>query len=482
MPTSVFIDHHAHGLAFYLNGDLQFDTTDEGIYHEYLVAPALAIARQRFPETPLRILICGGGDGLAARDVLWFSQVTHVDLVDYNPDVIELGKTLFKRFNQDSLEDPRLQIYSQDAFEFVAQHPSEPYHVILCDFTYPTSSQETQIYSWDWFQRLHRVLVDGGLVTSNGVSPETRTSGFWCLYQTLRAAQLNPKPLQLSIPSFRQHGYGDWGFFLGSRQAILRSEVERLSFPPQFQICTQERLLKAFQFQRIFAEMRHHLPIHTLDCPQLYYYLLNPGQGIQDPDPTDQVDFLDIDDQGVTFVGQQDQLSLESTIKIWLDHLDPALETGEDPDWNRLLPVHHRYHHANMTGEWITYVKHLVSEIDLSKLLSRLLDRSQELPPKVAQNLRNLAAKLRSGESLVILPPHVAELVTMLSVTLMMANLITPDAVFAKGYYSRPASYHSGSSYPSSGSSGMKVFGVILSVVGGLFLLGLNSVTPDQDD
>jgi spermidine synthase len=69
MPNSLFIEQHDHSIAFYINGDLQFDTADEAIYHEYLVIPAIALAIRRFPQTDLRILICGGGDGLALRDV-----------------------------------------------------------------------------------------------------------------------------------------------------------------------------------------------------------------------------------------------------------------------------------------------------------------------------------------------------------------------------------------------------------------------------
>ncbi len=119
MPTSLFIEHHTNGFAFYINGDLQFDTADEALYHEYLVIPAVALAVGRFPDTGLRVLICGGGDGLAARDVLRFPEVHYIDLVDYNPDVLELAQTVFKPFNQGSLESDRLTVYAQEAFEFI---------------------------------------------------------------------------------------------------------------------------------------------------------------------------------------------------------------------------------------------------------------------------------------------------------------------------------------------------------------------------
>jgi spermidine synthase len=84
MHNSLFIENHNHGIAFYINGDLQFDTVDEAIYHEYLVIPAISLAVKRFPDTNLRVLICGGGDGLAARDIQRFKEVKAIDLVDYN--------------------------------------------------------------------------------------------------------------------------------------------------------------------------------------------------------------------------------------------------------------------------------------------------------------------------------------------------------------------------------------------------------------
>jgi spermidine synthase len=76
------------------------------------------------------------------------------------------------------------------------------------------------------------------------------------------------------------------------------------------------------------------------------------------------------------------------------------------------------------------------------------LERAQELPPQIASDLKQLAEKFRTGKPLPNLPPRVAEFVMMLSVTLLMANLVTPDTVFAKG------SYSSGSSGYSSGRSG----------------------------
>ena len=477
MPTSLFIEHHANGFAFYINGDLQFDTADEALYHEYLVIPAISLAVGRFPETGLRVLICGGGDGLAARDVLRFSEVNHIDLVDYNPDVIELAQTVFKPFNGGSLESDRLTVYTQEAFEFVSNIPDNFYHVVVCDFTYPTAQEDTSIYSREWFQQVSRVLVPAGIISTNGVSPEKSTTGFWCLYQTLLSASFWAKPLQLEIPSFRQHGYGNWGFFLASPLSINRSELESISLPDNLQTITHEQLVQSFIFVAKIADVRHNITIHTLGCPQLYYYLLNPGfELLERDDEKTAVDFLDIYESSNGLLATHDLLKLESMAQVWLERIYQSPNSLDNhPDLTKLLPVQHRYHSPKMTREWLAYLKQLLAEIDLSRLLSSLLERSQELPPQIAKDLKQLAEKLRTGKPLQNLPPKTAEFVMMLSVTLLMANIVTPDTVFAKGSSSSNDTTYLGveGDYGVDSSWFNKFFGLIFTVAGLMWIFDI---------
>lgn len=491
MPTSLFIERHDSGLAFYINGDLQFDTADEALYHEYLAVPAIALAVGRFPQGGLRVLICGGGDGLAARDVLRFPQVSHIDLVDCNPEVLELANTVFKPHNAGSLASARVRAHVREAFEFVSAIPDCSYHAVICDFTYPTRPEETGIYSREWFQQVSRVLVAGGIVSTNGVSPENRTTGFWCLYQTLLSAGVVAKPLQLSIPSFQRHGYGKWGFFLGSPVPVERGEIEGLAFPDAFpenlRALTGENLLRAFVFDAKIASGRHEVPAHTLACPQLFYYLLNPAAEVPETaEAGETVDFLDIQEAGTGLFGSGDLLELESVARAWLETMAQSPDLASPAEMAKLLPVQHRYQSPKMAGEWLAHVRHLLGEIDISRLLSSLLERAQELPPKIAGDLRELADKIRTGDPLSKLPPSTAQVVMILSVTLLMANLQTPDAVFAKGFSSGGSRSFSGGtrSYSSSGGSGggtyddsinwmNKMLGFILTAGGCIILAGV---------
>ena len=68
-PATLVLERLPGRLRLYLGGDLQFDTADEAIYHERLAHPALMAARARF-SGPLDVLVLGGGDGLAVRELL----------------------------------------------------------------------------------------------------------------------------------------------------------------------------------------------------------------------------------------------------------------------------------------------------------------------------------------------------------------------------------------------------------------------------
>lgn len=477
MPNSIFIEHTADGLAFYLSGDLQFDTADEAMYHEYLVAPTIALAAQRFPTTPLRVLICGGGDGLAARDVLRFSQVGEVVLVDYSPEVLELARTVFRPYNQGSLSgDPalgadRVAVHIQEAFEFVTALPDACFHAVICDFTFPTCAEDTQVYSREWFQQLARVLVDGGLVSINGVSTEHCTLGFWCLYQTLRSAELDAKPMRLEIPSFQHHGYGDWGFFLASKGAIERAELESLSFPDSLQVLPKS-WMHAFQIRQDIADRRHTVPIDTLDSPQLLYYLLNPGSPTEVLESPDFTDFLDLQEPGTRLIGTQNLLELDAIVELWLDRWHQPDPTLLPPD--PMLPVQHHYHTPKMTEEGLGYSRSLLGQIEGDQLLAALLERAKELPPKLAQDLKQLREKMRSGQPFTYVSDHTNELMIMLMVTLLMANTAAPDAVFAKGSSSGGSTTYIDSSgnYSSGGSFGWLGFWSMM--IGGMWLWNLS--------
>jgi spermidine synthase len=506
--ASLFIEHCPNGLAFYINGELQFHTEDEQIYHEYLVVPAIALAVKRFldlsvspsPNEGLRVLICGGGDGLAARDVLRFPEVSSIDLVDFNPEVIELGKTVFAPFNDHSLIDRKVNIHIQDAFLFLSDrlkniaNSGDRYHVVICDFTYPTDPEETRVHTQEWFQLVRQVLHPQGIIAENAVSPDRNTSGFWCMYQTIWSAGAIAKPMQVSIPSFHQHGYGNWGFLLAANeQAITKTELTHIHLPNGLRSLNLNALLAAFNFADAIAEQRFTVNIHSLQAPQLLYYLLNP-QMIASTDQTDQTDqtsqyinFLDLDDaMEINRLSQSwlrslaiNPMRLESVAKLWLEQMQKA-----DPDLQKLLPVQNPYHTPKMTVSWLGSVPQLLEQINLPRLIDRIIARGKNLSPQAIADLQQLLTKLQSGNqeanggnrdlalnrSKSFQFSTSTKLLISITVTMLVANLIAPDSVFAKG----------SSSYSSGGDSelGWGFAGLIMTTAG---IVWLSNLYADAD-
>ena len=89
-------------LRLYLNGNLQFSSRDEYRYHEALVHPGLS----RLPHAR-RVLVLGGGDGLAVREVLNYPPVESVTLVDLDPAMTRLfSNELLPSLNRHALKAP----------------------------------------------------------------------------------------------------------------------------------------------------------------------------------------------------------------------------------------------------------------------------------------------------------------------------------------------------------------------------------------
>ncbi|NJL54951.1 hypothetical protein HC928_07010 [bacterium] len=253
-----------------------------------------------------------------------------------------------------------------------------------------------------------------------------------------------------------------------------------------------------------------------MNYPQLFYYLLNPTakldvtteieHELESLDyPLNYIDFLDVCELGTALLDRRDLLKLESFAAVWLEqiHQVQTQNTSDvQPDFAQLVPVQHRYHSSGMTVEWLAYLKQLLTQIDLSKLLPRLVERSQELPPKIATDLKKLAKNIREGRSLAALPPSTLEFIALLSTSLLMANLITPDIVFAKGFSNSGSSYRSydtnryyrsshrdadcipDPNYPGNCDpiSAWKILGFLITALGGIWLYNLISKYASDDE
>jgi spermidine synthase len=216
------ITHLGDDVRLYIDGNLQFASSDEHRYHEALVHPAFA-AREQLTSAPARrALILGGGDGLALRELLRYPQLEHVDLVDLDPRMTELFRDEPKlaALNERSLADARVQVHNADAMIWLENLRGEagarPWDIVIVDLPDPNNLSLGKLYTVAFYRLVRAVLADDGVAVVQSTSPHLSPNAYWCVVATLDAAELHPLPYHAHVPSF-----GDWGFNLVAKQPLV---------------------------------------------------------------------------------------------------------------------------------------------------------------------------------------------------------------------------------------------------------------------
>ncbi|MFA5242259.1 MAG: polyamine aminopropyltransferase [Sulfuricella sp.] len=202
-------------IRLFLNGNLQFSSRDEYRYHEALVHPALQAIKQ-----PRQVLVLGGGDGLAVREILKYPGVEHITLVDLDPHMTDLFKRLpmLRALNQDALLSPKVSIVNADGFQWLDQS-NDFYDFIVVDFPDPTNFMLGKLYTNTFYRLLEKHLSQHGLAVIQATSPLYARKSFWCIDQTLRSVGLKTAPYHALVPSF-----GEWGYIIAGHRPYTPPE------------------------------------------------------------------------------------------------------------------------------------------------------------------------------------------------------------------------------------------------------------------
>lgn len=192
----------------FLNGNLQFSSKDEHRYHEALVHPALS----SIPDVK-NVLVLGGGDGLAVREILKYPSIKHITLVDLDPNITQFFATNqpMRALNQDALNHAKVTVINDDARQWLMQN-SQIFDVIIADFPDPSNYSVGKLYTVSMYQLLQKHLSQQGLVVVQSTSPYYAPRAFWSIDKSMQSAGLNTYPYHVHVPSF-----GDWGYIMGTK-------------------------------------------------------------------------------------------------------------------------------------------------------------------------------------------------------------------------------------------------------------------------
>lgn len=244
-------------IRLFIDGHLQFAETDEYRYHEALVHPVMS-----WGTSPAeRVLVLGGGDGLAIREILKYPDVQRIDLVDLDPEMTELGREFapMVRLNEGSMLSSRVHVYNQDAFLYVKE-TDQVYDRIIIDFPDPHNEALSKLYSIEFYAMVAGVLAEDGTIVSQSSSPFFAPHSYWTVATTLNEIFPSVVSYQIGIPSF-----GIWGFNLASRN----SATEPLAFPDGLRFLTDA----SFAASRIFSDdllPRRDVHVNSIFNPTIY--------------------------------------------------------------------------------------------------------------------------------------------------------------------------------------------------------------------
>ncbi len=210
----IVVTRRGNDMRLYLDGGLQFSTRDEYRYTESLVYPALGSGHVGGARS---VLVLGGGDGLAARELLRQPGVEKIVQVELDPAVIELARTTMRDANAGALDNPRVTVVIDDAMTWLrSPHPdvSPPagFDAIIVDLPDPDTPVLGRLYSTEFYALAAHMLAPDGLMVVQAGSPYSTATAFWRTVSTIHAAGYAVAPYHVHVPTF-----GDWGFALAQR-------------------------------------------------------------------------------------------------------------------------------------------------------------------------------------------------------------------------------------------------------------------------
>jgi len=292
---------------FYINGNLQFSSWDEHVYHEHLVHLPMHLTGNS------DVAILGGGDFLAAREVLKYENVKSVTVVALDagktdfcssnpvimelsdsaaanakmcivesgaitPDTLVLSSPVYVETGQyDKSGDPvvakvaDVNVINMDADKFLDEIRGRRFNVVLMDFPDPCCLELGKLYTREFFTRLRRnVLSEHGVVVTQATSPVHAKEAYLNIMRTMQASGLKVIPYHDNVPSF-----GEWGWLLGWKSDIsveqMRERIDKIdSLKVHTKYLTPDVIRASLVFGKDDLESKYPDVINTRIRPTLH--------------------------------------------------------------------------------------------------------------------------------------------------------------------------------------------------------------------
>lgn len=238
----IILTKRGNVLRLFLNGNLQFSADDEYRYHEALVHPGLA----SLPQAK-KVLVMGGGDGLAVREILKYPNVTNITLVDLDQGMTSLFQknSMLLTLNNKSLLSPKVKVVNADAFTWVRDQ-KEKFDFIVVDFPDPSNYSVGKLYTNSFYSLLKELSSPEGVIVVQSTSPFVAPKSFWTVNKTLESVGFHTVPYHNYVPSF-----GEWGYIMAMKKPYY---LKPKTFIPGLKFISKQSLDQMFYFPKDIAK------------------------------------------------------------------------------------------------------------------------------------------------------------------------------------------------------------------------------------
>jgi spermidine synthase len=238
------------------------------MYHEPLVHPAMKLAKHA-----QNVLILGGGDGCAAREVLKHKSVKDITIVDLDPAMTRLASTnsILTDLNEHALSNEKVTVINQDGFTFLTK-TAQFFDVIIIDLPDPKSVDLNRLYTREFYQLCARQLRPNGVVVTQAGSPYFATKAFECIHKTITAAGFSTAAMHNQILTM-----GEWGWIIGTKATLpVKEKLKELEYKDlNTNWINNEAMQLMTSFgKNVYLKSDEKIEINTIQNPVLYRYYL----------------------------------------------------------------------------------------------------------------------------------------------------------------------------------------------------------------
>jgi spermidine synthase len=240
------LDTVSYGRALFLDDKIQSAESDEFMYHESLVHPAMLTH-----DRPERVFVAGGGEGAILREVLRHNTVRQVVMVDIDREAVALCKKHLAPWHQGAFDNPKVQLLHEDARKFL-EDSREPFDVIIVDVTDPLAGGPSyRLFTQQFYQLVSQRLSSNGVIAVQAESADVNMmQGHLAIWWTLSSVFRYAAPYQVHVPSFGE----TWGFVMAS-QVRDPKELDWTEIDAKLERrdCTSLQFYDGLSHQRLFA-------------------------------------------------------------------------------------------------------------------------------------------------------------------------------------------------------------------------------------